>query len=308
MKEWVIGIDIGGTTVKIGKFNLTGELIKKWEIPTNTSDNGSHILNDIYASIKQEIPNLDAIQGYGFGVPGPVHDNFIEVAVNLGWKDVNLPKTFGDLVNNDNVVVANDANVATLGEAAHGAAKGLSNVALITLGTGVGSGLVINNMIIDGVNGNAGEIGHMAIHSNYHFPCNCGNVNCLETFASASGVRNLYHAIAENYTGHSLLDDIDHPSAKQIFDTAKEGDKLALQVVEEVADAIGYGCHVYAMLVNPKRIVLGGGLAKAGDFLLSRVQKAFLGYVFNPVKDTEIVLATLGNDAGIYGAAEMVRT
>ncbi|MEC9484387.1 MAG: ROK family glucokinase [Candidatus Izemoplasma sp.] len=307
MKQWIIGIDVGGTTVKIGKFSRIGDLIKKWEIPTNTSNHGSHILKDIYDAIKREIPNLDDIHGYGFGVPGPVHDNFIEVAVNLGWKDVDLPKTFGKLVNNDNIVVANDANVATLGEAAFGAAKGLSNVALITLGTGVGSGLVINNMIIDGVNGNAGEIGHMAIHSDYHFPCNCGKVNCLETFASASGVRNLYHAINERYNENSILDDMANPSAKQIFDAAKQGDRLATQVTDEVADAIGYGCHVYAMLVNPKRIVLGGGLAKAGDFLLTRVQKAFTEYVFDPVKDTEIVLATLGNDAGIYGAAEMVR-
>ena len=306
MNKYVYGIDIGGTTIKMGLFDTAGKLIKKWEIKTNSSNDGEHVIDDIYKNILKNTPNLSEVLGYGFGVPGPVKDNHISVVVNLGWKDINLKTIFSTKLDNDNIYVGNDANVAALGEAAYGAGKGKKDVAMLTLGTGVGGGIVVNGKLVEGFHGAAGEIGHLNVLSKYGFKCNCGNFGCLETVASATGIRNIYYKMKETYTSNSLLFDFEFPSAKAIVDAAKLNDELAINVMNEVSKYIGYACSVLSIITNPEIIVIGGGVSKSGEFLFEKIRNDFEDYQFSAVKSTKIVGAELGNDAGIFGAARMV--
>lgn len=306
MKKYVYGIDIGGTTVKMGLFNERAKLLKKWEIKSDNSNQGRNVITDIYNSILKTTPNLDEVIGYGFGVPGPVVKNNVSVVVNLGWENVNLQTELQEKLQNTNIKVANDANVAALGEAAYGAGKGKKDVAMLTLGTGVGGGLVVNGELVEGYQGAAGEIGHLFVDTKYNFNCNCGNKGCLETVASATGIRNVYYKMKETYTGTSTLYNLELPSAKSIFRAAKNNDELALKVVEESCKNIGYACSVLSIMTNPEVIVIGGGVSKAGEFLFNKVRTYFNNYAFGPVKKTKICGAILGNEAGIYGAARMV--
>lgn len=306
MGKYIYGIDIGGTTIKFGLFSKNGKLLKKWEILTNSLNHGESIVQDIYQSILKATPNLSDVLGYGFGVPGPVVDNTASVVVNLGWVNVNLNTELRHLLDNDNIKVANDANVATLGEATYGAGKGKSQVAMLTLGTGVGGGLVVDGKVIEGLNGAAGEIGHLNVHPTHEFACKCGNSGCLETVASATGIRNIYYKLKETYPLDTSLSKLKLPSAKAIFSAARRKDELAMNVVDEAARYIGYACNVLGLITNPEVIVIGGGVSKAGDFLLDKVQKHFINYCMPVIKNTKIVTATLGNDAGIYGAARMI--
>jgi glucokinase len=307
MSKYIYGIDIGGTSVKLGLFDRTFTLLEKWEIPTDKTDHGSHILGDIVASIKDHTPNLEEIYGYGFGVPGPVIKNQIQMCVNLGWGVVDIEEELKDVLENDRIAVANDANVATLGEAFIGAGHGRKNVAMITLGTGVGSGIIVDGLILEGAFGSAGEIGHLTIPQKKPLLCNCGKQGCLETVASATGVVNIFRRKAENFIGESSLLEAPYVTAKMIFDNAKDGDILANMVVDEAAYYIAYSCHVVSITTNPSTIIIGGGVSKAGEFLLARVRKEFIRLAFPPARDTKIVQATLGNDAGMYGAAELVK-
>lgn len=306
MSKYYYGIDIGGTSIKMGLFNNEKSLIEKWEIPTNIGENGKNIINDIVASVKKHTPNFGEVIGYGFGVPGPVTDNYIPVFVNLEWKDINIKNDFKDLLQNENIVSGNDANVAALGEAAYGAGKGYSDVVMITLGTGVGSGFIVNNEIVEGAHGCAGELGHLTVEHNNGLSCNCGKKGCLETIASATGIKNIYYRMKEEYEGVSSLYELDHPSAKAVFDAARKGDELALKVVDYAAYYLGYTCHVIGITTNPAMIVIGGGVSKAGEFLINKVKENFLRFCFTPTKATQIHEAKLGNDAGIYGALQLV--
>ncbi len=290
----------------MGLFNNTGKLLKKWEIKTDSSNSGVNVINDIYKDIVKHTPNLNEVLGYGFGVPGPVINNHITLVVNLGWRDVNLRAAFSELLNNDNIYVGNDANVATLGEAAYGAGNGKKSVAMLTLGTGVGGGIVADGKLVEGFHGAAGEIGHLNVFPKYVFKCNCGNSGCLETVASATGIRNIYHKMKETFTGNSQLFKISLPSAKAIFAAAKKGDEIALNVVNEASKYIGYACMILSVTSNPEVIVVGGGVSKSGEFLLEKVREYFDQFTFSAVKSTKIVSAELGNDAGIYGAAKLV--
>lgn len=306
MTKYVYGIDIGGTTIKFGLFDTIGKLLKKWEIRTDSSEDGIHVIEDIHKDILKHTPNLKEVLGYGFGVPGPVVDNHISVVVNLGWKDVDLNTIFSELLNNENIYVGNDANLATLGEAAYGAGRGKKAVAMLTLGTGVGGGIVVDGKLVEGFNGAAGEIGHLNVFPKYNFKCNCGNIGCLETVASATGIRNIYYKMKETYIGDSSLFKLELPSAKAIVDAAKRNDEIAVNVIDEVSKYLGYACSVLSVITNPEVIVLGGGVSKSGEFLFSKVRKHFDIFKFSPVKATKIVGAELGNDAGIYGAARLV--
>lgn len=307
MKQYLIGIDIGGTTVKIGVFLQTGELVKKYEIETDTSSNGKNILFDIYQSfIKQEI-NLEEVIGYGFGVPGPVNHNVIHECVNLGWTNYDIKALFGPMVQNTNIKVNNDANVAALGELFMGAAKGKNDVTMMTLGTGLGGGIISNGAPVEGSFGAGGELGHMIVDLHNGRQCNCGNIGCLETIASATGIVREYLSLKDSLQLPSILDPIKKPSAKQIMDAAKKGDQLCENVINKVSFYLGYACHIISVTVNPETIVIGGGVSKAGTFLLDKIIHEFKEYKFDAVKNTEITLATLGNDAGMYGAASLVK-
>jgi len=300
MSKYLIGIDVGGTTIKIGMFTKVGEIVTNYEIPTDTSDKGKN------KSFIDQNFNLDEIIGYGFGVPGPVTNNYIKLCVNLGWEDYNVKEIFGSLVQNDNIHVNNDANVAALGELFNGAAKGKKDVVMMTLGTGLGGGVISNGYPVEGHLGAGGELGHMVVDPHNGRQCNCGNKGCLETIASATGIKREFFDLREELSLPSVLDKTKNPSARAIMDAAKDGDRLALNTINNVAYYLGYACHIISVTTNPEIILLGGGVSKAGNFLLDKVIAEFNKYKFEAVKNTKISFAKLGNDAGMFGAALLV--
>ena len=310
MKKYGFGVDIGGTTCKIGLFETTGKMIDKWEIKTNTQNKGASILDDVAASIKEKMAaesiGQDEVEGIGVGVPGPVFsDGSVYCCVNLGWGAFNVADSLGEKTGLK-VKVGNDANVAALGEMWQGGAKGYTEVVVVTLGTGVGGGIIVNGKMIAGANGAGGEIGHVTVNPEETVACNCGRKGCLEQYASATGiVRMTKKLLAENDKASVLRDEADL-SAKAIFDAAKEKDELAVLAVENLGDTLGAALSNIACIVNPQIFVIGGGVSKAGDILIDTIAKHYRDYVFSACKDTKFALASLGNDAGMYGCVQMI--
>ena len=302
MEKRVYGIDIGGTSIKIGRFDQSGTLKRKWSIQTDVSDKGKRILADIAHALRMDGMSKDNTLGVGFGVPGPVLDNVVNHAVNLGWNNLNLETEFKRLLPGDyNIKVANDANLAALGEQSFGAGSKHQNIVFFTLGTGVGGGIIESGKIIEGAHGAGGEIGHMKL-ADLGFRCNCGNYDCLETVASATGVKRLAKHHLETTTTASPLRNDSYISAKMVFSYAEAGDELSLRVVEAVSDYLAHACQVLSIVTNPEAFIFGGGLANAGEFLIGRIERKFKALAFPAVKETKFYQASLGNDAGIYGA------
>ena len=304
-----IGIDIGGTTVKIGIFTTEGQLLEKWEVPTRKENNGNQILPDVAASIEKKLQKMGIdkadVVGAGMGVPGPVlPDGSVEVCVNLGWKNANPQKELSGLLGGMLVRSGNDANVAALGEMWQGGGKGYRDIVMVTLGTGVGGGVIIDEKIIAGRHGLAGEIGHIHVRDEETEYCNCGGRGCLEQVASATGIaREARRALAADETPSAMRRFEDHISAKNVLDCAKSGDALALQVTETVGRYLGLACAQIALTVDPEAFVIGGGVSRAGQFLIDVIQKYYDNYVAISANKGVLTLAKLGNDAGIYGAA-----
>jgi glucokinase len=308
----VIGVDIGGTTVKIGLLNVNGEVIKKWEIVTNHTRH--LILEDIWKSINHQLLILQltpqAILGLGVGAPGFVNNEtgIVHEAVNIGWKDFNLSAELSNLSGLP-VYVENDANLAALGENWQGAGENNQDIIVITLGTGVGGGMIVNGKLVSGSNGTAGEIGHIIIEPN-GYPCNCGRTGCLDTIASGNGiVRQALEKISDTPT--SLLAMYYHENkaitAKDIFDLAAQGDPVCEQVINYTADVLGSVIAKVALLTNPSKVLIGGGVSKAGEQFIKIVRKNFNKYTLPRTGEVcEIKIAKLGNDAGIIGAAYLV--
>lgn len=313
MNQYCFGVDLGGTTVKIGLFNPEGSVLEKWEIPTRKTDNGSNILPDIANAIlgKMEERKIikDSVIGVGIGVPGPVDDNgVVHKAVNLGWDVMNINEVLGRLLEMP-VKAGNDANVAALGEMWCGGGKGCSNMVLATLGTGVGGGIIVNGKMVTGATGAGGEIGHIHIADGEPDTCGCGNHGCLEQYASATGIVRLANRKLASSSKESTLREIKanrELSAKAVFDAVKAGDALACEIAEEFGMYLGKGLAAIACVVNPEVFVLGGGVSKAGEILCEYVSKYYKEYVFHGCREAQFKLATLGNDAGIYGAAKLV--
>ena len=311
MSKYVVGVDVGGTTVKLGMFTVDGEVISKWEIPTRTEGDGSHILPDIADSIKKEIVahdfSAEDVAGVGIGVPGPVDDKgVVHKAVNLGWKnEFSIVETMGKLLPGMPVRGGNDANVATLGEMWKGGGRGCENLVAVTLGTGVGGGIIVGGRLLNGATGAGGEIGHIHIEDNETEACGCGNYGCLEEYASATGIVRLARRELEASSDPSVLRDAE-VSAKSVFDAVKAGDALAIRVAERFGEYLGKGLAIIAGVVNPEVFVIGGGVSKAGEILFDYIRPAFEKTVFHGSRDTRFALATLGNDAGIYGAAKLI--
>lgn len=301
------GVDVGGTTVKIGLFSGDGKLEEKYEIATDKSDQGAHIIEHIAAKLDEIIAEksygiLDCM-GVGIGLPGPVDRGMILGCVNLGWGIFSIVEEFSKAFHNVPVYAGNDANTAALGEYVAGAGKGMKNMMMITLGTGVGGGIIIDGRILEGANGGAGEIGHIPVNPQEQDTCGCGKKGCLEQYASATGVVRIAEKLRKE-NGNTAL-----PAgctAKQVFDCAKEGDELAMQAVEELGRYLGLALASCACVLNPEGIVIGGGVSRAGKILLDVTEKNFQTYVFKPCRNVKFCLAELGNDAGIYGAAAMV--
>ncbi len=309
MSKYAFGIDVGGTTVKCGLFTVEGELLDKWEIRTRITENGKHILPDVAETIlkKLEEKQIDKaeVAGIGIGVPGPVgEDGVVPVAVNLHWSRTDIK---GDMerMTGLKTLAGNDANVAALGEQWKGGGQGTKNMIMVTLGTGVGGGIIINEKILSGSHGAGGEIGHTHVEDAIKDPCNCGNCGCLEQVASATGIVRLAKEELNASSEDSLLRD-GEVSAKAVFDAVKKNDALAIRVAEHFGQYLGKSLSVFAAVVDPECFVIGGGVSKAGPILLDFIVKNYRMYAFPSCQDVTFALATLGNDAGIYGAAKMV--
>ncbi len=312
MKKYAYGVDIGGTTVKIGFFETTGKLVDTWEIPTRTENDGELILPDIAESIKENNEKnsitIDDIEGIGMGVPGPVKDDgTVLKCVNLGWGVFNVEKALSVICGGVKVKAGNDANVAALGEMWQGGGKGYEDVVMITLGTGVGGGIIRGGKIVAGTNGAAGEIGHMPMIDDESECCGCGKKGCLEQYASANGLVNVAEKyIAAHRTVETELDLNAGFTAKDVCDAAKAGDKAGLAAVEESMRLLGKAMASVSCVIDPQVFVVGGGLSKAGNIIIDTASKYYKEYAFHASRETEIKLATLGNAAGMYGGVKMV--
>ena len=309
MSKYCFGIDVGGTTVKCGLFEENGSLIDKWEIQTRTENGGENVLPDIAATVMskmavKKIAREDVI-GVGVGIPGPVMRGVVPVAVNLHWGEKNVEYELGNLLDMK-VRAGNDANVAALGEQWKGGGEGKDSVIMVTLGTGVGGGIIVDGKIVEGAHGAGGEIGHIHVEDSITDPCGCGNCGCLEQVASATGiVRLAKEELVKNPVLPTALRDSEITS-KAVFDAYKEGDAMATTIVNRFAKYLGTGIATIAAVTDPEVIVIGGGVSKAGECLTDIVGNYFRARAFSACRHTMIVLAKLGNDAGIYGAARLV--
>ncbi|WP_042355056.1 ROK family glucokinase [Bacillus rubiinfantis] len=319
LKQWIAGVDLGGTTTKIAFVTMNGEMVEKWEVPTDNSQQGRNITGNIAASIEEKLrlhgQTKSILAGIGMGAPGPVESQtgVILNTVNLGWED-NFPlKERLERATSLPVMIENDANCAALGEMWKGAGNGAKDLVCVTLGTGVGGGVIANGNIVRGVCGAAGEIGHITSVPINGAPCNCGKTGCLETVASATGIVRLAMEVVIKNDGDSELTSAyknnGSITAKDVFDCARNGDRLSIEVLHEVAFHLGFALANIASTLNPEKIVLGGGVSKAGTILLNLVKDQFDRFTFSTVKEaTDFSLATLGNDAGVIGAAWLVKT
>ena len=311
MVRYAAGVDVGGTTVKLGLFTTEGDVVKKWEIVTRKEESGRFILPDIAETIRTTLDAekiaLTDLAGIGLGVPGAVLSNgTVNRAVNLGWGVYPAADELSGLLGGIRVRVANDANAAALGEMWKGGGTGFRNLVLLTLGTGVGGGVIINGEILTGAFGAGGEIGHISINPDEKEACGCGNYGCLEQYASASGISRLARIRLASDNDPSVLRKRPEVSTRQVFNAAKEGDRVALEILEDFGRILGRACAIIAAVVDPEVFVIGGGVSKAGQIVLDLIQKYYRQYVFHASRDTQFRLAELLNDAGIYGAVKMV--
>ena len=310
MKTYGFGVDIGGTTVKLGLFRTDGTLLDKWEIPTRTENDGAHILPDVAEAIKGKIAEkaIDPsdVQGVGVGVPGPVTpEGIVRKCVNLGWGVFNVEDTLSELTGYP-VKAGNDANVAAFGEMWQGAGKGSENIVMVTLGTGVGGGVIIGGHVVAGATGAGGEIGHIPVNAQETETCGCGKTGCLEQYASATGVVRLTKRALAASDQPSSLRSLAEVTAKDTFDAAKAGDELALEVIEQFGEVLGRALAAIACVVNPEIFVIGGGVSKAGTIITDVVAKYYVPNAFYACREAQFKLAELGNDAGMYGCVRMI--
>ena len=307
--KYVFGVDIGGTTVKLGFFDTEGNILEKWEIPTRKELGGKYILPDIAESItnllmEKGIEKKD-VAGVGVGVPGPVDaDGVVFKAVNLGWDIFSVSNTLSDLINLP-VKAGNDANVAALGEMWKGGGKGHDDLVAVTLGTGVGGGIIVQGKLLAGATGAGGEIGHIHVEDNETDRCGCGKQGCLEQYGSATGIVRIANRVLAATDEASVLRE-GEITAKAVCDAAKANDAVAIKIMEQFGEYLGRGLAAIACVVNPEVFVIGGGVSKAGEMLFDYIRPNYEKYVFHGSKNTKFALATLGNDAGIVGAARLV--
>ena len=311
MMQYCFGIDIGGTSVKIGLFAETGEILERWEISTKKGDDPAELLSDVKASLEnckaERQINKDDILGIGMTAPGPVTaDGVLQNAVNIGWGSVKLAEKAEQVIGISPVRVGNDARVAALGEAAFGAGKGVESMLMVTLGTGIGGGVVLNGRILTGMSGVAGEIGHMTMDPYETEICGCGKKGCLEQYASATGMVRVAEQFLKERTDASVLRRVKRITAKELWDAAKAGDSLADEITDFVCGRLGAAIANAVYLVDTEMVVIGGGVSAAGEFLLEKVEKAYNERVFAHSRNKKFALAKLGNDAGIMGAAAMI--
>lgn len=310
MAKYCFGIDVGGTTIKCGLFTVEGEVLDKWEVKTDISNAGENILPDVAKTVLDKITQkkIDKgdVEGIGIGVPGPVtSQGTVECAVNLHWGFHDIEKEVNELTDLK-VKAANDANVAALGEMWKGGGAGHNNVIMVTLGTGVGGGIIVDGRIVSGAHGAGGEIGHAHVDDAITDPCNCGNSGCLEQVASATGIVRLAREELAACADQPTVLKPEHLSAKSVFDAYKADDQVAAKIVERFANYLGTALAQFAAVTDPEVIIIGGGVSRAGEVLIDSVGRYYREDAFSACKNVPLVLAKLGNDAGIYGAAKLV--
>lgn len=301
--ESIIGIDVGGTTVKIGKFQ-NGKCVDTLVLDTDLSDKGNTIIPSIIQATK-DFTIGETIVGIGIGLPGPVVNGRLLAAHNLGLVNVDAQKIFETAFPKAIIRITNDANAATLGEQKKGGGMGYRDLVFVTLGTGIGGGVIIQDHLLEGYTGSAGEIGHIRVDFNNKRKCTCGLYDCVEEYASATGIVKTALEKIETLQIKTMLIE-ERITSKYIFDCAKAGDILALQVVEDMVEKLATALSQIANTINPQAFVIGGGVSKAGAFLLDRLQKRFNELAFFSVRDTAFHLAKLGSDAGMYGCCAMI--
>jgi glucokinase len=312
MRPYAFGVDVGGTSVKLGLFSSEGILLEKWEIPTRTENNGEHVLPDIAASILSKLSErnlpFEEIEGIGIGVPGPVSADFtVNKCINLGWGVFNLKEKMNQLLPQiPKIAAGNDANVATLGELWQGGGKGHHSAVMFTLGTGVGGGIVVDDQIVAGTNGGAGEVGHMTVNPHESVPCACGKYGCLEQYASANGIVRMGKVMLFQSYKPSKLREMETFTAKEICDLAREGEEMSLDIVDRFGEYMGRAMSYVSCTVDPDICIIGGGMSRAGSIITDAILKYYRRYAFHVSTGTSIALAELGNDAGIYGCAKMI--
>lgn len=307
--KYVFGIDIGGTTCKMGIFQENGTLIDKWEIPSDKSSGGMNVISDLADAIDSKLAELNIsknqVVGIGAGVPASISkDGTVQNCPNLGWSQFNVPQKLG-AATNLSVVAGNDANIAALGENWQGASKGFGTMMFVTLGTGVGGAIVHDGKVITGAHGSSAELGHMKVNPHETKKCGCGGTGCLEQYASATGIANMAMDLLNEGGMDSCLKGLQNITAKDVFDGAKANDQLCCLVVERFGKILGRALANACMVFDPEIVVIGGGVSKAGNILTDVVRKNYQKWVFSPCLDTEFVIASLGNDAGIYGSAKL---
>lgn len=318
MSDKIIAIDLGGTSAKMAIITREGEIQDKWTINTPIHDEGSHIVPNIIESIKKQLTRYqlttDDFIGIGMGTPGAVDvtNKTVIGAYNLNWKTRQyIGEAFAEAFDLP-FFIDNDANVAALGEQWRGAGDQEPDVVMVTLGTGVGAGVVVDGHLVHGKNNAAGEFGHVTIETGPEaIDCTCGKKGCLETLSSATGVMHLTRRYAREYEGDSTIkakiDDGQPLNSVDVFNAAKEGDTLGVKIVDAFSQALGLGISHLGNILNPARIILGGGVANAGEFLRKQVEAYFQQYTYPQINEkTKVVLAILGNDAGVLGAAQLV--
>ena len=308
MKNYAFGVDVGGTLCKLGLFETDGTLLERWEIPTDTRDGGTRILPDIAATIQERRKKLpeNSVLGIGVGVPSPMTQDGVAIkSVNLGWENYPVAVELSRLTGLP-VYAANDVNVASLGEFWKGSAVGYSNAIVLTLGTGIGGGLIVNGHLVNGETGSAGEIGHVIVNPQETERCACGRKGCLEQYASATGLVRMAERRLSGTSAHSVLREKNPLTAKDIFDAAKAGDAIAVELVESFGQILGGALSDTACVLNPEIIVIGGGVSRVGSIVTDVVRRFFYEKTLFTCKNTKIVLATLGNDAGIYGGVRLL--
>ncbi len=308
--KYGFGIDLGGTTVKLAFFTEFGDMVDKWEIPTVKEGDGERILPDIAAAAlgymeKNGISRSDVL-GLGIGVPGPVDGRgVVNHCVNLGWSVKDL-KAELEALTGLSVQAGNDANVAALGECWKGGGAGCQNMVMATLGTGVGGGIVVDGQVIPGAHGAGGEIGHLTLEPKETRRCGCGKRGCAEQYCSATGIVWVAKDYLENHVTESILRGKEDLTCKDVFDAGREGDLVAIEILERVYEYLGRFLANVCCVVDPEVVVIGGGVSKAGQPLIDGIRKYYLRYIFHAIRPVRFALATLGNDAGAYGAFKLV--
>ena len=306
MEQLYFGVDIGGTATKIGAFDQRGTLLSKWEIKTDTSEAGSLILPNVAEEILHYARNLSRVAAIGVGIPGPVQrGGYVKRCVNLGWGDFNPARELAAILRGVPVFAGNDANMAAMGEYWQGSGKDADSLIFITLGTGVGGGIILDGKMVFGSGGLGGEIGHVVVNPDETLPCNCGQLGCLDQTASATGIVRSAQRLLDSSDAPSVLRAITPLTARDVVDAARRGDALAEEAFDRCMYFLGKGMAMLTNIIDPDLFIIGGGVSKAGSYLIDTVKKHYDALATLTDHRAGIALARLGNDAGLFGAANL---